>query len=180
MRLSCVVYFLMVERAESSFGASPGGVEYIRAVSLCSPLFRFVFLYSVSPFVSSCVPFCVSFVRLVLRAVHASRRGVSFCVPFSLLVVGHNDPTFVWAPFRSACRLSSRLASRVRRLRFSLYAVRACRSSFLSCVSFRSLTPFVSSCRLVLYAVSRFCSAFPLCVLSLRAAFLFARWMRLS
>lgn len=47
LRLSCVVYFLMVEKAENSFGTSPAGVEYVRAVSLCSPLF-FSFFYITS------------------------------------------------------------------------------------------------------------------------------------
>lgn len=87
VRLSCVLYLLTVEKAESSFGASPAGVEYIRTVSLCSPLFRFVFLYSVPRLAlrlavasrPACVPFCVSFVRLALRA-------VSFVSPWRLFL----------------------------------------------------------------------------------------------
>ena len=39
LRPSCVVYFLMVEKVESLFWASPAGVNYIRAVPSCSPLF---------------------------------------------------------------------------------------------------------------------------------------------
>lgn len=65
----------MVGKAESSFGTSPAGVEYVRAVSLCSPLF-FSFFYITSRLASrpasrfacrSCVSPCVPL-------------GVSFCV----------------------------------------------------------------------------------------------------
>lgn len=116
---------------------------------------------SASCVIPFCVPFCVPLMRLVSSVCPASRPAcrscvllaVSSCVPFSLLAVGC-DTAFIWAPFRLACRLPSRLASRVRRLRFCL----VCR-------------PCVSSCRLVLYAVPRFCSTFPLCVLPLRVAF---------
>ena len=115
LRLSCVVYFLMVEKAESSFGTSPAGVEYVRAVSLCSPLF-FSFFYitsrrafrpasrfacrrssrlGVSSCVSSCVPFCVSFVRLVCASRPALPSGV-----------------FRAMSSRPACRYASRSASR--------------------------------------------------------------------
>ena len=155
VRLSCVVYLLTMEKAESSFGASPAGVEYIRAVSLCSPLFRFVFLYFVSPCVlpcvSLCVPFCVSLVCLVLRAVHAYRRGVSSCVPFSLLICGarydfHTGRRFV---LLAACRLVLRL---VRACRFRL-ALRIDMRSYPVCRS------CVSSCVLLLRAVP--CRAFP-------------------
>lgn len=151
MRLSCVVYFLMVEKAENSFGASPAGVEYIRAVSLCYPLFRFVFLYFVPFCVSPCVPFCVSFVRLVLRAVHASRRGVSFCVPFSLLICGARPDFRMGRRFvlLAACRLALRL---VRACRFRL-ALRIDMRSYPVCRS------CVSSCVLLLRAVP--CRAFP-------------------
>lgn len=54
-----------MEKAESSFGASPAGVEYIRAVSLCSPLISFRF--SIFRLVLRLV------LRPVLRAAHASR-----------------------------------------------------------------------------------------------------------
>ena len=87
VRLSCVLYLLTVEKAESSFGASPAGVEYIRAVSLCSPLFRFVFLYSVSFCVSSCVPFCVPLMRLALRSARRFvLRFLSLVSPLRLVI----------------------------------------------------------------------------------------------
>lgn len=113
LRLSCVVYFLMVGKAESSFGTSPAGVEYVRAVSLCSLLF-FSFFYITSRRASRpasrfacrrssrlasrpasrfasrlCVSPCVA-VRCVSCYVVSSCVPVcvSFCVPFSLLICG--------------------------------------------------------------------------------------------
>lgn len=93
VRLSCVLYYLTVEKAESSFGASPVGVEYIRTVSLCSPLISFRF----------------SIRRFALRLVPPSRLGV-LCHAVLRLV-----------PYRHALRLALRLAWRfVSRLVFRL------------------------------------------------------------
>lgn len=139
MRLSCVLYLLTVEKAESSFGVSPAGVEYIRTVSLCSPLFRFVFLYSVSLCVSLCVPFCVSFVRLALRAVHASRCGVSSLRPVftacrRMRYDFHTGRRFV---LLAACRLALRLVRACRfrlALRIDMRSYPVCRSCVSSCV----------------------------------------------
>lgn len=120
----------------------------LRALNISAP-FRFAIRYSVSFFYISsrfasrlasrfasrlCVSSCVPFMRLAVASRFASR--------FHCLSAGH-DMTFVWAPFRPACRLPSRLASRVRRLRFCL----VCR-------------PCVPPVRIALAFRHAFCSAF--------------------
>ena len=81
MRLSCVLYFLMVEKAESSFGASPVGVNIWAPFRSALRSSRFVFLYVVSALRSA--------LRLVSRLALASRAMptcVSFCVPLGVFV----------------------------------------------------------------------------------------------
>ena len=97
------------------------------------------------------VPFCVSFVRLVLRAVHASRCGVSSLRPVftacrRMRYDFHTGRRFV---LLAACRLALRL---VRACRFRL-ALRIDMRSYPVCRS------CVSSCVLLLRAVP--CRAFP-------------------
>ena len=85
MRLSCVLYFLMVEKVESLFfGASLVGVEYIGTVSLCSPLISFRFstcrfalrLVSRLALASCAMPTCVSFFVSLCVSCHPALRSV--------------------------------------------------------------------------------------------------------
>lgn len=147
---------------------SPLRAFNIRAVSFCSPLFRFVFLYSVSPwrlalpasrFASRlCVSSCVPFMRLARRLVIASRFR---CLSWDAIRLSYGRRFALLA----ACRLVLRLVLGV--CVSVLYAALACRSSFLSCVSFPRSRHAVS-CSMPFLV---FCSAFPLCVLPLRVAF---------
>ena len=88
-----VLYYVMVEKAESPFGTSTAGVEYIRTVLLCSPLFRFVFLFlRLVPRLVLCVPWGVSYrlgvslLHLVAALVVIGVLYVSFCLALSLAV----------------------------------------------------------------------------------------------
>lgn len=119
VRLSCVLYFLMVEKAESSFGASPVGVEYIRTVSLCSPLISFRF----------------SIRRFALRLVPPSRLGVS-CHTAMLCV----------SPYVSL-GVSSLVSSFVSSLRFAFHACQWAMAFDMGAVS--PCLPLVLSCRVV-------------------------------
>lgn len=96
MRLFCVLYFLMVEKAESSYGSPLGCLIYGGAVLSCSLLIprpRCPFLLSPSFSFPICVP-----VRLARRLVMSSRRA-------SRLV-----------RFVASCRSSCRLTCSSRRL----------------------------------------------------------------
>lgn len=155
----CLSYRPCVSSFRFAFHACPWAIAFDMGTVLpCSPLTlpcrlsRFVVLYSVPRLAvasrPACVPFCVSFVRLALRAVHSYRRGVSFCVPFSLLVVEH-DPTFVWGAVSSCLPLAvSSCVSSVRVVFVSpcvstcvpiLYAVHASHPAYCSCVPCRAV-----------------------------------------
>ena len=161
VRLFCVVYFPTVEKVESSYGASPGGVQYIGAVSSCSPLIPIHPLLPASPFPSFSFQYTVSVRlahRLARRLVMPSRfvRYVASCCP-SCRRLGSFRPSA-----RPICRLglSSRSApfrSAVRSFSFRLSG-RSCRAFpcrlvfvLASClvIASRRLISF-SSCHLVL------------------------------
>ena len=157
VRLSCVLYLLTVEKAESSFGASPAGVEYIRAVSLCSPLISFRFsIFRLA--IASCLASrfasryasrpacrsCVSLWRLVLRPVFAACRWMRYDFRMGRRFV-----------LLAACRLVLRLVlgvcvpSCMPPLRLALSSRALCRSSFfLFCVSALRLAIACRFCRL--------------------------------
>ena len=143
----------------------------IGAVSFCSPLFRFVFLYSVSPFVSSCVSFCVPF---------CVSPCVSPCVPSLRLVSYRSASRFASRLCVSSCVLFMRLAVASRHcVPFSLLAV-GCDMTFIrgavssclplavspcvSSVRVVFVSPCVSTCVPILYAVHASHPAYCSCV----------------
>ena len=179
----------MVEKAESSFGASPAGVNYIRAVSLCSPLFRFVFLYSVSLCVSSCVPF----MRLAHRLVIASRFHclswdtttqlsyrrrfvllaacrlvlrlvLGVCVSALYAAIASRHAVSCSMPFSRLCSAFRHACRPVSRLAACSWVMVSMRRRFILLAA-----RFVMPCRAVSSCV--FCSTFRLYVSSLRSVF---------
>lgn len=87
MRLFCVLYFLMVEKAESSFGASLGGCSiyrrrfYLARRSSLAPPRCPILLFSLFSF-----PICVP-VRLVRRLVGRLVMRLVLCVPLGVSFV---------------------------------------------------------------------------------------------
>lgn len=121
----------MVEKVESLFWASPAGVNYIRAVSPCSPLFRFVFLYAVSLCVSFLVSLCVS-CHIALRFARrfVSRIALAYRRVFRFSLFARGRWHLIWAPFRLARRSFCRAVSLFRFV--FLYFVSPCVSPCVS------------------------------------------------
>lgn len=191
LRLSCVLYFLMVEKVESSFGASPVGVNIWAPFRSALRSSRFVLLYVVSPCVSylssrsasRAISLCVSFVRFVLRFA----RRFCFLYRSCVLSLRFAFPVCPWAMafdmgrrfvllvarFAVPCRLS-RLVLRLVPCRFasrpaSCFACRPCVSCMPLLVSFLRL---VLASRLACRPACRF--AYRPCV-SVRACRLASR-----
>lgn len=149
----CLSYRPCVSSFRFAFHACPWAIAFDMGTVLpCSPLTlpcrlsHFVVLYSVPRLAvasrPACVPFCVSFVRLALRAVSFVSLAVSFCVPFSLLICGARPDLRVGRRFvlLAACRLVLRLVLGV------------CVSALYAALAFR---PCVSLLRFAMRSVLR-------------------------